>query len=70
MVGTIRVYVFETRGEQFLETVDSAKASEFGFARLVAVARMPRPRDQKQMVFSRRESTIGTDRTQTAERSH
>lgn len=43
----------ETRGEQFLETVDSGKASEFGFARSVAVARMPHPYGQEQMVLSR-----------------
>jgi hypothetical protein len=43
----------ETRGEQFLETVDSGKASEFGFARSVAVARMPHPHGQEQMVLSR-----------------
>ena len=60
----------ETRGEQFLETVDSGKASEFGFARPVAVARMPHPHGQEQMVLSRRESTSGTDRTQNSERSH
>jgi hypothetical protein len=52
----------ETRGEQFLQTVDSGKASEFGFARSVAVARMPCLRGQKQMVLSRRESTSGVNR--------
>ena len=57
----------ETRCEQFLQTVDSGKASEFDFTRSVAVARMPQPRGQKQMVLSRRESTSGTDRTQTSE---
>jgi hypothetical protein len=36
---------------------------EVWFARSVAVARMPHPRGQKQMVLSRRESTSQTDRT-------
>ena len=34
----------------FLEIVDSGKSSEFGFARSVAVARVPRAGRQKQMV--------------------